>query len=121
MEEGDLEGVECDIISLMFLYDELGDMELKMELLFVWVEVKIMKFEFQVVCDYVFVVYQVVKEWVFLCNKKQVFMCLVQVYQGLGKLDSVVYFVREVIFVQEFGQMYFLNQDVISLFIKFYV
>ncbi len=120
MEEGNLEGAERDIISSMPLHDELGDMESKTESLLAWAEVKIMKSEFQAARDHAFAAYQVAKERAFLRNKKQALTRLAQAYQGLGKLDSAVYFAREAISVQEPGQMYSLNQDATSLLTKLY-
>lgn len=120
MREGDLQGAERDIISLMPLQDELGDMESKIETLLTWSELKIIKSEYTAARDYAFAAYEIAKERDFVRNQKQALTRMAQAYQGLGKLDSAANCAKEAIAVQQPGQIYSLNQEAISLLTRIY-
>lgn len=92
MEEGDLAGAERDIVALMPLHDELGDIESKTETLMTYAEVKMRQEQFAEARHYAQLAYDLADQQEFIRDGAQALLRLSQAHLGLRQLDSAQWY-----------------------------
>ena len=120
IEEGDLEGAEQDIISLMPLNDELGDFESKAETLLILAKIKTKQGKYKEAQESLWEAYDITVERDFTRNQTQALLQLAQSFEGQGQVDSALLYGQQAIDLGRTSGYYTITVEAMSLMASIY-
>ena len=121
MEEGDLAGAERDIVALMPLHDELGDIESKTETLMTYAEVKMAQGEFGEARKYAQMALDLADRHDFIRDGAQALLRLAQAHLGLMQLDSAEWYGNKAFSQAQLGAYQELSAEITQVLADIYV